>query len=256
MKIDLKSIIKNLPVFYRKYRGFWKIYLLRLNLIDWPVKLGKRGKNISVYMRESDKPTFEEFYFEDGYQDIELEGYDLFFDVGSHIGLFSLMASESVERVISYEPDKNTFDILMKNIEINERNNIEACPYAVDKNKGTKEIQKTNNSAANSIEIDRKSKNTEVVKTITLEEMISNISENDKVFLKLDCEGSEFPILEDATPDQLRKFDTIFLEYHTDAGNPEKLRKILEDAGFKLKEREDPRDKEFENLGFYLANLD
>lgn len=256
MSYDFKAIIKNFPEYARKYRGFWKIYLLKIGLIEEPIKIGKRGNSSKVYVRQTDIPTFDEFYFYDGYKDLDIEGYDKFVDIGAHIGLFGVKAGEKIDEIIAYEPDKNTHQLLKKNIELNNIRNCKTYNYAVDKEEGEKKIQITDNSAANSIEIEREDqKDTEKIKTTTLEQVASKIDQKDEVFLKLDCEGSEFPILENTSQETLRKFDTIFLEYHAEAGKPKKLKKILESSGFKVTEREDPRDKEFENLGFYLANL-
>lgn len=256
MGYDYKAIIKNLPDYIRKYRGFWRIYLLKIGLLEEPIRIGKRGRRPEVYLRKSDFPTFDEFYFYDGYKDIDIEGYDVFVDIGAHVGLFSIRAAEKTDDVMAYEPDKNTYELLKRNIKLNDIENCKTYNYGVDKEKGEKEIQITDNSAANSIEIERKEqKETEKIKTTTLEEVASKINQKDEVFLKLDCEGSEFPILKNTSQETLRKFDKIFLEYHAEAGKPEELKKILENSGFNVTEREDPRDKEFENLGFYVANL-
>lgn len=57
---------------------------------------------------------------------------DTFLDLGAHIGYFSLVASSRCREVIAVEPMPQNFDLLRKNIELNEARNIEAIPVAVD----------------------------------------------------------------------------------------------------------------------------
>jgi len=68
---------------------------------------------------------------------------------------------------------------------------------------------------------------------ITLADVISLIEENglinqnDKLVLKIDCEGCEYDVVPQMS--ELRRFDEVILEYH---GNPYPLLEGLTKAGF------------------------
>lgn len=58
----------------------------------------------------------------------------VFVDVGANIGLMSIFASTVVQdsgKVFSFEPNPATFEILKKNIKLNNLSNVEAIPFGV-----------------------------------------------------------------------------------------------------------------------------
>ena len=140
-------------------------------------------------------------------------------DIGAHYGYFSLFAHKNTDpasTILSFEPEENNFRALCRNIEKNGAGNIHPFNVAVG---GTNEITKLyrgkspNNSLLQqySLATDDLCAETE---TRTLDRIIrdNNIQRID--FLKMDCEGSEYAILE-TMPDQV--FDlitTVSMEFH------------------------------------------
>ena len=47
-------------------------------------------------------------------------------DVGAHIGLFSIIYSQFFDKIYAFEPNKKSFEYLLKNIELNKCKNIVA----------------------------------------------------------------------------------------------------------------------------------
>ena len=65
----------------------------------------------------------------------------IFFDIGSNIGLYSIYASQTIDKikVYSFEPSFNNLSILSKNISINNLNNkVFIMPFSVTENKESK----------------------------------------------------------------------------------------------------------------------
>jgi FkbM family methyltransferase len=57
--------------------------------------------------------------------------------VGAHIGSFAIPASKLVRNVVAIEANPNTFDLLTKNITLNNIHNMKAFNYAAGEKKGT-----------------------------------------------------------------------------------------------------------------------
>jgi FkbM family methyltransferase len=68
---------------------------------------------------------------------------NFFIDIGANIGLMSLHAAKIISgsgRVLSFEPLPNTYDMLLKNIKLNNFGNIEAVNIAIGSTNGTVDI--------------------------------------------------------------------------------------------------------------------
>ena len=53
------------------------------------------------------------------FYDLNIQKYDVFFDLGANEGLYSLVVAGLGTNVIAYEPDNIHFSILVRNIELN-----------------------------------------------------------------------------------------------------------------------------------------
>lgn len=128
---------------------------------------------------------------------------DVFFDIGSNIGLMSLFASVQVGAtgaVHCFEPEPDTFRILAHNVAINGFGNLrlnnlalgseqkEGIIYAnMDINRGASSIVKADGSAGKKIVID------------TLDHYISQHNPGLIKLMKIDVEGYELEMLKGAT---------------------------------------------------------
>ncbi len=60
-------------------------------------------------------------------------------DIGANVGLYSLLGSELVGpegRILSFEPEPNTYEVLLKNLSVNRINNVSALPMALSERNG------------------------------------------------------------------------------------------------------------------------
>lgn len=120
---------------------------------------------------------------------------DVFFDVGSNVGSFTLLASGVCKASsIAIEPVKSTFDILNKNISLNTlQDKVTAINAAVGSSTGTLTFT-ANEDTTNHVIIGAESKNADIinVQVITID---SIIAKKPPTLMKIDVEGYETEVL-------------------------------------------------------------
>ena len=105
-------------------------------------------------------------------------------DIGASIGDFSILASSKQQRrVYAFEPDRNTFEFLKKNISLNNRTEIEASNHPADGN---------------------------VLRGVLTKQRVDHID-----FLKIDCEGCEYDVLLKCSDADLSRVMKIAMEIHS-----------------------------------------
>ena len=132
----------------------------------------------------------------------EIKSDDVVIDVGAHIGYFTLLFADLVGpkgKVFSFEPEPKNFELLKKNIEINNHQNVIPNNKVVsDKNEKCILYTFTSSSGANRI---YKPENNQEAKPIeseskSLDEYFKNSPYLDKIKLvKVDVEGAELSVL-------------------------------------------------------------
>jgi FkbM family methyltransferase len=133
---------------------------------------------------------------------INIEGLNVL-DIGANIGIFSVMAALKGCNVTSYEPEPHNFEMLNKNIE---HNSVKVKAYQLAVGKPGKYCIEDNGGCS------RLGSSGSPVECVSINTII-----NEPVyFLKMDCEGSEYPIFEDATDETLTKINEFAIEFHPD----------------------------------------
>jgi len=140
------------------------------------------------------------------------------------------------------------FELLKENVRMNNLSNIILYNNAItDKNDKVK-VYLNNDSAANSIYGD--GENYEEISTLSLSKILDE-NMNEKICLKLDCEGAEYEIIELLSKNYLQKIEKTVIEYHMFDTQPhllQKLQNTLENNFFELKTR-----SLFSDIGFLFA---
>ena len=134
--------------------------------------------------------------------------------------------------VIGLEPDKQTFDLAVKNITDSKvEDKILPLRKALSDVDGSIELTiYDHNPNANSV--DEKNmvglndtKHIETVESTTLKDIINKFRGEQIGILKMDCEGCEYSVLANLDHDYYSKIDSIIMEYHNGLKNlPEKLK--------------------------------
>ena len=161
-------------------------------------------------------------------------------DVRAHVGAFALFAgrhSQPGSRIFALEPSSDNFNILQKNLRAHAFP-IEAQPLALSSYDGEQSLHlhaSINHSLVEHYTLSTEDARSESVKTCTLDSWLADHRIDHLDFLKLDCEGSEYAILEHASSETLQKITTISMEFHDmkqAARSGLSLVKLLEVQGF------------------------
>lgn len=157
-------------------------------------------------------------------------------DVGAQAGIFSVYAANKKKnvKVYSYEPFKENYPLLEKNVKINGLSNqIKVIKKGLSGKGGIKRFticEENTGGHGFYAEGDQKID----IETISLDEVFASNKIKECDYLKMDCEGAEYEIFENASKKTLDKIKSISMEFHKN-GDVNKLVKILNNAGFKTK---------------------
>lgn len=121
-------------------------------------------------------------------------------DVGAHIGLFSIIYSDKFDKIYSYEPNKKSYDYLIKNINENNCDNIIPKNYCISNDFEHGEMVSFG-SPDNSGTFVVKENPDGDVKCVRLDDYDFEFVD----FIKIDVEGCELTVLQSAE-NLLRKF--------------------------------------------------
>ena len=141
-------------------------------------------------------------------------------DIGAHGGYFSFFASLNAQpetTIISYEPNSDNFQLFLENLLSVEFKNIKPLNLAVGGHNAMVDLFKAegfNSSVLTQNLGASESKAFEKTQMITLEQVLeqNNLSQID--FLKIDCEGAEYQLLENTPADVFNNLRTIAMEFH------------------------------------------
>jgi len=160
-------------------------------------------------------------------------------DIGANIGTFTVLSaiSNTKATVICFEPSKPTFKLLQKNIQVNNlADRVFHNQMAVGGEKGILKLFNSGPSGLRSLFRVRSEQNYEMVSVTTLKDIFHKYKINRCDYLKIDCEGAEYAILESCPEQILKSIKHISLEFHEmlPSQKHHHLIDILENVGFKI----------------------
>jgi len=130
---------------------------------------------------------------------------DIVIDVGAHIGKYTIIASKMVGskgKVFAIEAHPDNYEILKKNIALNNLRNVIALNYAVHSEKTVVKLYEPDQDEGatiyNTIMADRPSSNNQnfiEVKADTLDSLLSQNMIKEVNWIKIDVEGAEYEVL-------------------------------------------------------------
>ncbi len=179
--------------------------------------------------------TYRELFCKEIYQFECITDSPIILDCGSNIGL-SVLYFKSIypnARVWAFEPDASNFELLSKNIQSNNLNDVIAAPAAVWITDGTISFS-GNGSEASRIDENNSNDSNVTVPCISLKTLLCTFETID--FLKMDIEGGEYKVITDCA-DEFHRVNNFFLEYHgktTDTNHLTELLEIVDKHGFQL----------------------
>jgi FkbM family methyltransferase len=165
-------------------------------------------------------------------------------DIGAHIGYFSIFANKNTDNdslIIAIEPGKSNFNRLVNNIKDSAITNIRSLNYAISGKSGPVKLhlgRSLNHSIVENYLLNRNQNNDfELIEAKTLEEIVLENKLEKVDFLKMDCEGAEYSILQNTPGYIYDRITTISMEFHDLKDKNftgEHLIRILIKNGFKI----------------------
>jgi FkbM family methyltransferase len=152
---------------------------------------------------------------------LDIKDGDFIIDIGAHKGIVSCYLAWKYPKatILAYEPVMENFMTMNENIVLNKINNI--IPYNMAVTKDGRDVfinsDPGNSGGGNIYQVNE---GAQVVNSITLQEILKFHGIDKLALLKIDCEGSEFEILDTVL---LKQVSCLRGEFHKAAGNTDKL---------------------------------
>lgn len=121
-------------------------------------------------------------------------------DVGANIGIYTLLAARktgSKGRVYAFEPEHANFELLEKNVELNEYSHVTTIPMALSDKHGQAQIylSASGNGSHSMYRNDAVTDNTENIQCVSFDEFWEAEGRPTIHFIKMDIEGAEAAVL-------------------------------------------------------------
>jgi FkbM family methyltransferase len=145
---------------------------------------------------------------------------DTVIDIGAHIGRYTITSSKQVGKtgkVVAIEADPDNFQLLKRNIALNNLTNVLPLNYAVFSTRTRMKLYEQSASAKyNSLMLARaaKTKNYVEVNADTLDSILKLNEVNQVNWIKIDVEGAEFEVLKGSTKTLSGENVSLFIEIH------------------------------------------
>lgn len=228
------KVLKNWHVYPIVYYGLTKKEQVILET--------RSGLKIKIRTNSTDVMAFTHVWLIEEYSNLgfDLRESDTIIDIGAHVGLFTLFASQFCKngKIYCFEPVKENYDLLLSNVSLNNLSNVSTFNVAVtDK---TSKVKIFLNKDESGHSMFAQSLDSIEVQSTTLKNIFdeNNIPTCD--FIKMDCEGAEYGIIRSLPQEYFTKIKKMIIEYHMADEKPELLKELiskLESLSFVVKKK-------------------
>lgn len=179
----------------------------------------KDGRELCFRAGTMDRHIVWSVFLKDVYrlESLPPEPLDTLIDIGAQIGSFSLRVAPRARRIIAFEPVPENHALAARNLSGPEHTHIELQQKAVTDEGGVLPIFLSNGNSGGHSAFPSPTMDTArriEVEALRLPDLLAERAIESVDFLKLDCEGAEYAILdtlEDWGPDRIRR---MAVEYH------------------------------------------
>ena len=179
------------------------------------------GSQFIFYDTEERTPLpsiIQEIFIENcyGLDNISFGKGDVIIDIGAHIGVFSIYLAKKFPevKILAFEPSEIIYNLLSKNISLNNVKNVSTFNSAVYKDSLSEVNIYFDESCSMASNIFFKKKYYNKVKTISLDDIIKNNNIKKVKLLKMDCEGSEYDIIYNSKLFNNKNIEKFAIEIH------------------------------------------
>jgi len=161
-------------------------------------------------------------------------------DIGAALGEYTLFAARVPgSKVFGFEPFPESFALLKENLQLNHLENVQPFEEAIGAKSGSLILDLSGNEPIQFQSLEDQPLSNQkslTVRASTLADVFARLGIEACDLLKLDCEGAEFDILLNTSPELLKKIDHIVMEYHDHLTkhNHRELVSFLEAQGFQV----------------------
>lgn len=159
---------------------------------------------------------------------------DVVFDVGAHIGLYTLIAAQKVGEgglVVAFEPDRENFRLLMKNVRNNHfAGTVRLFQAALGNYEGQKMFFPNADPLISSFKPNLNSRQPKPVAVTTLDNVVAKFKIHHIDWIKIDVEGAEVDVLKGGNKTFADAAQNVIIE----VSNIDAL-KFLAERGFKIR---------------------
>ena len=228
------GFLTKLNIFLKATKLFknWYVYpLVYFKLIKkkYVIFETKTGLKIKIRVNSTDLMALTHVWMIQEYSnsDFDIRDNDIVIDVGAHIGLFALFASQFCKqgKIFCFEPIKENYELLVENINSNKIKNIIPFNFAVSNTSDSVKIFLNDDYSGHSMFLE--TNNFVIVKSKLLPDIFIENNIQECNFLKLDCEGAEYEIINSLSPEFLNKIKKYAIEYHLADIHPEFLQQLI-----------------------------
>ena len=237
-------------------KGFYQRLRIRFLYIVKP-KITKSAYGVKLYSNWGDA-TFNlclngtyGYFFSDFLNNITKPYY--FIDIGSNQGIYTLIASKNknIKKIYSFEPVPSNFNLMKKNINLNNFNKVILRKVAISSQNTSRYIS-FNKSHTGISSLESKTKrHDELIKIKTVNHKYLNklIKPGFRLIVKIDVEGHELVVVKQITASSLIKnIVYIYIEINFKKNNFKKIAKTLKNFRFE----EVYRSKKIKNHADFL----
>ncbi len=137
-------------------------------------------------------------------------------DIGGHYGYFSVFANRNLHpesKIYSFEPSKGNFHAFLENIKSNNIGNVFVNNVAIGEVEGQVNLN-LSNASNHSIVLDYKASKRQSVLVKQFHQIVEEYNIDKIDFLKIDCEGAEYAILDSLEFELFQRIKIVSLEFH------------------------------------------
>jgi FkbM family methyltransferase len=229
--LKIIHVVKNYRTFFMVHYGLCRRPFLHLFL--------RNGMVLNIRNNPNDLDGFTEVWIHDDYTK---EGHDIHqggvvVDIGAHVGMFTLLASQKASKVFSIEPLELNHNQLLINKYLNNKHNIITSKTCISGTDGQIELY-THDKEYFMLSMTEQESGCNKVKVpcVTLKTFMEQNNIRSIDFLKMDCEGSEYAIIEACDKETLKKINKVSAECHdTNGRNAKHLAETMRHKGFSVK---------------------
>ena len=234
---------------FKTFKNWWLYLAYKYGIANAKTLVFETRSGLIVEVPERLLQTFKEIFMDECYLaglESNIPADSTIIDIGANAGYFTLFAASLYPRakIFSFEPVPVNYAQLKRNRNLNSTREINCFPQAVAGLAGvinlTFDPSDSFTTSATMFASEKVAEKSLAVPCVTLEQLMDENGLEKCDLLKMDCEGAEYDILYNCSPEYLQRIDQIAMEVHrgnNENQNIDALESFLGQQGFSTRRR-------------------